>query len=47
MKLGKHMEALDYAIRGQDLDPSNRKLVENVISLRAKLHAGINFGNLF
>jgi hypothetical protein len=42
MKLGKHAEALDYVTRAQQLDPSNAKISEDVISLRAKLDAGIN-----
>jgi hypothetical protein len=40
LQLGKHKEALDYAMQANILDPTNHQLAEKVQYLREKLAAG-------
>jgi hypothetical protein len=39
-QLGRYKEALDFAIRSYQLDPSDSRLLDHVAQLRAKINAG-------
>lgn len=42
-QLQRYKEALDFAMRSYQLDPSDNRLFEHVAQLRAKINAGNQF----